>query len=195
MLTPWKISYDKPTEYIKKERYYFVDKVSPSQSYVFPVVMYECDSWTRKKAECWTTDAFELWCWRRLLNVPWIARRSNQSILKEVCWIFIGMIDAEAEAPILWSPDGKSWLIGKNKLWCWKRLKAGGEGDDRRQNGWMAPPTQWTRVWANSERVKESKAWRAAVQAMAEWGTTEGLNNNKYSKSEWKFNHEESKCR
>ena len=52
MLTPWKISYDKPTEYIKKERYYFVDKVSPSQSYVFPVVMYECDSWTRKKAEC-----------------------------------------------------------------------------------------------------------------------------------------------
>ena len=84
MLTPWKISYDKPTEHIKKERYHFADKGSSSQSYVFPIVMYEFDSWTRKKAECWTTDVFELWCWRRLLKVPWIARRSNHSILKEI---------------------------------------------------------------------------------------------------------------
>ena len=84
MLTPWKISYDKPAEYIKKERYHFADKGSSSQSYVFPVDMYECDSWTRKKAERWTTDVFKLWCWRRLLKVPWTGRRSNQSILKEI---------------------------------------------------------------------------------------------------------------
>ena len=69
---------------------------------VFPVVMYGCECWTIKKAECRRIDAFELWCWRRLLRVPWTARRSNQSILKE-----IGRTDAEAETPILWPPDAK----------------------------------------------------------------------------------------
>ena len=78
---------------------------------VFPVVMYGCESWTIKKAEHQKIDAFELWCWRRLLRVPWAARRSNQSILKE---IFIGRMDAEAEAPILWPSDAKSQLIGKD---------------------------------------------------------------------------------
>ena len=62
----------------------FADKGQSSQSYVFPVVMYGCESWTLKKGECWTVDAFELWCWRRLLKVPWTARQSNQSILKEI---------------------------------------------------------------------------------------------------------------
>ena len=81
---------------------------------VFPVVMYECESWTIKKAEPWRSDAFELWCWRRLLRVPWTARRSNQSILKEISpGIFIARTDAEAEAPILWQPDAKNWLIWK----------------------------------------------------------------------------------
>ena len=80
---------------------------------VFPVVMYGCESWTLKKAEYWRIDAFKLWCWRRLLRVPWTARRpvnpkGNQS------WIFIGRTDAEAEAPIFSSPDGKSWLTGKD---------------------------------------------------------------------------------
>ena len=69
-----------------------------------------CESWTIKRAECWRTNAFELWCWRRLLRVPWIARRSNQSILKEI----IEYSGTEAEAPILWPPDGKSQLFGKN---------------------------------------------------------------------------------
>ena len=77
---------------------------------VFPVVMYGCESWTMKKAEHQRIDAFELWCWRRLLRVPWTARRSNQSILKEI----IGRTDAEAETPILWPPDVKRWLIGKD---------------------------------------------------------------------------------
>ena len=74
----------------------------------FPVVMYGCESWTIKKAEHRKIDAFELWCWRRLLRVPWTARRSNQSILKEISPDFIGRTDAEAEIPILWPPDVKS---------------------------------------------------------------------------------------
>ena len=80
---------------------------------VFPVVMCGCESWTIKKAEHWRTDAFELWCRRRLLRVPWTARRSNQSILKEIspgC----SLTDVEAETPILWPPDTKSWLIWKD---------------------------------------------------------------------------------
>ena len=77
--------------------------------------MYGCESWTIKKAECWIIDAFELWCWRRLLTVPCMARRSNQSILKgNQSWIFSGKTDAEAEAPMLWPHEGKNWLIGKD---------------------------------------------------------------------------------
>ena len=76
---------------------------------VFPVVMYGCESWTVKKAERRRIDAFELWCWRRLLTVPWTARRSNQSILKEISpWDFFGRNDAKAEAPVLWPPHVKS---------------------------------------------------------------------------------------
>ena len=80
----WKKSYDKLRQNIKKQRHYFADKGPYSQSCVFPVVVYRCESWTIKKAEPWRIDAFELWCWRRLLRVPWTARRSNPSILKEI---------------------------------------------------------------------------------------------------------------
>ena len=69
---------------MKKQRHFFANKGPSSQGYVFPVVMFECESWTRKKAECQKIDAFELWCWRRLSRVPWTARRSNRSILKEI---------------------------------------------------------------------------------------------------------------
>ena len=93
---------------------------------VFPAVMYGCESWTVKKAEHWRIDAFELWCWRRVLRVLWgcneitsVNPKGNQS------WIFIGRTDTAA--PILWPPDVKSRLIGK-RPWCWERLKAGGEG-------------------------------------------------------------------
>jgi len=116
---------------------------------VFPGVRYGCKSWTIKKAECRRITAFRLWCWRRLLRVPWTARRSNQSILKEI------------------SPEYSSeGLMLKLKLqyfchlmqradslkrpWCWERLKAGGERDDRGWDGWMASLTQWTWVWVNS---------------------------------------------
>ena len=84
MLTPWKKSYDQHRQYIEKQRHYFANKGPSSQGYIFPVVMYGCESWTVKKAEHRRIDAFELWCWRRLLQVPWTARRSNQSILKEI---------------------------------------------------------------------------------------------------------------
>ena len=85
-------------------------KVCLVKDMVFPVVMYGCESWTINKAEHRGSDALELWCWRRLLRVPWTAGRSNQSILKEI----IGKTDVEAETPILWPPDAKNWLIGND---------------------------------------------------------------------------------
>ena len=84
MLALWKKSYDQPRQHIEKLRHYFANKGPSSQSYVFLVVMYGCESWTVKKAEHRRIDAFELWCWRSLLRVPWTARRSNQSIVKEI---------------------------------------------------------------------------------------------------------------
>ena len=82
-------------------------KVHLVKATVFPVVMYGCESWTVKKTEHQRIDAFELWCWRRLLRVPWTARRSNQSILKEISWVFFGKNDAKTETPVLWPPHVK----------------------------------------------------------------------------------------
>ena len=89
-------------------------KVPLAKATSFPVVIYGCESWMVKKAECGRIDAFELWCWRRLLRVPWTARRSNQSIKEDQAWVFFGRTDAKAETPILWPPHVKSWLIGKD---------------------------------------------------------------------------------
>ena len=112
MLTPWKKSYDQLRYHFKKQRYYFSNKGRIVKAMVFPVVMYGCETWTRKKAEHWRTDAFELWSSRRFLRVPWTAR-SNLAILKNQSWIFIGRTDDEVER-ILWPPDVKNWLIGKD---------------------------------------------------------------------------------
>ena len=84
MLAPWKESYDQPRQHIKKQRHYFLTKVHLAKAMVFPVVMYGCESCTIKKAEGQRIDVFGLCCWRRLLRVPWTARRSNQSIVKEI---------------------------------------------------------------------------------------------------------------
>ena len=84
MFAPWKKSYDKPKQHIKNQRHYFATKVCIIKAMVFPVVMYRCERWTIKKAEHLRTDAFKMWCWRRFLRVPWTARKSNQSILKEI---------------------------------------------------------------------------------------------------------------
>ena len=116
----------------------------------FPVVMYGCESWTIKKAEHCRIDAFELWCWRRLLRVPWTARRSNQSILKEIspgCSLegLILKVKLQYFGHLIWTADSF-----EKTLKGWERLRAGGEGDDRGWDGWMASQTQWTRVWVNS---------------------------------------------
>ena len=118
-------------------------------SMVFPVVMYGCESWTVKKAERQRIDAFELWCWRRLLRVPWTARRSNQCILKEIspgCSLEGLMLRLKLQYLATSCEELTHW----KRLWCWEKLGAGGEGDDRGWDGWMASPTQWTWVWVNS---------------------------------------------
>ena len=149
MLAPWKKSYDQSRQHIQNQRHYFATKVRPVKAMVFPVVMYGCESWTIKKAERWRSDAFELWCWRRLLRVPWTARRSNQSILKEIS-------PGCSLEGLIWSFDtSATWCKEPTHLkrpWCWEGLKAGGEGDDRGWDGWMASPTQCTWVWASSRR-------------------------------------------
>ena len=108
---------------------------------VFSVVMYGCESWI--------IDAFELWCWRRLLRVPWTVRRSNQSILKEISpgWSLEGMVLSWNSSTLATSCKE---LTHWKRLWCWEGLGAGGEENNRGWDGWMASPTQWTWVWVNS---------------------------------------------
>ena len=109
---------------------------------VFPVVMYRCESWTIKKAEHRRIDAFELWCWRRLLRVPWTARRSNQSILKEInpgCSLEGLMLRLKIQYFGHWMQRTDSL----ERPWCWERLRAEGQGGNRGWDGWMASPTQW----------------------------------------------------
>ena len=133
-------------------------KVSIVKAMVFPVVMYGCERWAIKKADCRRLDACELWCWRRLLRVPWTARRSNQSILKEINpeYSLKGlMLKLQSFGHLMRRADS----LGKT--WCWERLKAGGEREDRGWDGWMASPTQWTWVWASSGRW-----WRTGKPAV-----------------------------
>ena len=127
----------------------WLTKVSLVKAMVFPVVMYGYESWTIRKAECQRINAFELWCWRRLLRVPRTARRSKQSILKEIspeysfkdwCWSWSSNIWA------IWCEELTHW----KRPWCCGGLKAGGEGDNRGWDGWMASPTRWTWVWVSS---------------------------------------------
>ena len=116
---------------------------------VFPIVMYGCEL-TIKKAEHWRIDAFELWCWRKLLSVLWTAKRSNQSILMEIspgCSFEGLMLKLKLQYFLAtWCEE----LTHLKRFWCWERLRAGGEGDDRGWDGWMASLTQWTRVWVDS---------------------------------------------
>ena len=115
MLAPWKKSYDQPRQHFKKQRHYLLTKVHLVKAMVFPVVMYGYESSTVKKAERQRIDAFELWCWRRLLRVPWTSRISNQSILKEISseYSLEGLM-LKLKFQILWPPDTKKWLIWKD---------------------------------------------------------------------------------
>ena len=124
-------------------------KVHLVKAMVFPVIMYRCESWTIMKAECWRIDAFKLWCWRRVLRVPWTARRSNQSILKEVSpeYSLEGLmlkLKLQYFDYLMQRADSleKTLMLGKIE----GRRRRG----QQRWDGWMAPPTQWTWVWASS---------------------------------------------
>ena len=126
------------------------DITLPTKAMAFPVVIYGCESWTIKKAEHWKIDAFELCCWRRLLRVPWTARRSNQSILKEIspgCSLEGLMLKLKLQyfGHLIQRTDSL-----EKTLMCWERLKMGGEGDDRGWDGWMASPTRWIWIWVRS---------------------------------------------
>ena len=150
-------------------------KVHIVKAMVFPVIMYGCESWTVKKAEYQRIDAFDLWCWRRLLRVPWTAR-SNQSIprksvlnihWKDWCW------SCSFSTLATWCEELTPW----KRPWCWERLKSGGEGDDRGWDSWMASLTPWTWVWVSS------RCWwwtrkPGVLQSteIAELDTTERLN-------------------
>jgi len=124
-------------------------KVRLVKAMVFPVVMYGCESWTIKKAECQRNDAFELWCWWRLLRVPWTTRRSNQFILKEISpeYSLEGLM---LELKFQYFGHLMRRTDSLEKTLILERLKAWGEGDNREWDGWKASPTRWTWVWAGS---------------------------------------------
>ena len=154
-------------------------KVRLVKAMVFPVVMYGCESWTVKKAECQRIDGFELWCWRRL-RIPWTARRSVLGVhWKDWCWSWNS------------STLAMSWeeLTHWKRLWCWEGLGAGGEEDDRGWDGWMASPS-WTWVWVNSGSLwwtgRPGVLWFMGSQRVGhDWATelnwTEWLYNNNVS--------------
>ena len=134
---------------------------------VFPVVIYGCKSWTVKKAERWRIDAFELWCWRRLLRVPWTARRSNPVHSRgDQPWVFFGRNDAKAETPVLWPPHVKSWLIGKDSeaRRDWGQEEKGTTEDE--MAGWHYQldgcEFEWTPGVGDGQ-----EAWRAVIHVVA----------------------------
>ena len=161
MLAPWKKSYDQPRQHSKKQRPTLPTEVHLVKAMFFPAVMYGCESWTIKKAGSWRIDVFELWCWRRLWRVPWIAR-SNQSILKEISSEYsLEELMLKLKLPYFGHLMRRADSL--KRLWCWERLRAEGEGDDRGWDGWMASLTQWTWVWASSGRLVKNKEARCGT--------------------------------
>ena len=141
-LAPWKKSYDKPRQCIKKQKHHFADKGLYRQIYGFScshVQMWELDH-----IEAWVPKnwCFELWSWRRLLRVPWTASRSNPKGNQP--WKFIERNDAEAEAPIIWPPETKNRLIEKDS----DAGKDWGQEENRGRGSWMSSLAQWTWVWS-----------------------------------------------
>ena len=146
-LASWKKSYDQRRQHMKKQRHFFTNKGLSSRSYGFSSSRVWMWSWSVKKAECWRTDAFELWYWK-LLRVPWTPRRSNQSILKEISpdihWKDWGW-SRNANTLAAWCEE----LSHLKRPWCWERWKSG-EGDNRGWDGWMASPMRWIWIYVDS---------------------------------------------
>ena len=147
---------------------------------VFPVVMYGCESWTVKKAECRRIDAFELWCWRRLLRVPWTARRSNQSILKEIsAGCSLEGLMLKLKLPYFGHLMRRADSFEKT-LMLWK-IESRREGDDRGWNGWMASPTQWTWVWVDS-----GSWWWTGMPGVLQFMGSQRVGHNWATELNWK---------
>ena len=143
---------------LKSKDFTLLTKDRLVKAMVFPVVMYGCKHWSIKKAESHTI--FKSWCWRRFLRVPWTAWRSNQSIVKEINPEYSLerlMLKLKLNTSVTWSEEPTQW----KRPWCWERLKAGGTGDDRGCNGWIASPTHWTWTGVNSGRL-----WRTGKPGM-----------------------------
>ena len=168
-------------------------KVHLVKAMVFPLVMYGCDSWTVKKVKHRKIDAFELWCWRRLSRVPWTARRSNQSILKEIsprshwkdwCWSW------NTNTLATWCEE----LTHCKRPQCCEGLRAGGEGDDRGWDGWMASPTRWTWVCIDSRSWwwtgRPGVLWCMGSQRVGHYWATELTDRL----TDWSFLDKQSRC-